>query len=192
MLTSAFFLLFHHIILKTPIWFVAPAAIIFGIITGLALVWSYKVYFDEFNWINTFKLHLIYLFSILVLLMITLNVFEPMFTFEEANDPNNTDRLLSAAFSIVIPFAIFYGIVQGLVYKRSRNTVLASLTTNFVILTGIGYNFPLFVLVEFNPGSSILVSELKILVLLLVLIGVFMSFIHLLNRLGRREKLAHL
>ena len=138
--TSLIFLLLHQLVLQTPIWFVAPMAIIFGILTGLTLTWSYQVYFSDFNWKNTLKLHGIYLLPIPILMLITLVFFEPKWTFEEANDPENTDELLSTAFLIVIPYAFLYGLMQGFVYKRSIKSLKASISTHLVILAGIGLN----------------------------------------------------
>jgi hypothetical protein len=163
-ITSLMFLILHQVVLDTPIWFVTPMAIIFGLLTGLTLAWSYTIYFSEFNLKNTFVLHGLYLLPIPILILITLLLFEPKWTFEEANDPANTDELLSTAFSIVIPFALIYGILQGILYKKNNKSLQASISTNLVILTGIGHNFPLFVLVEFDADGSVLLSEIKILV----------------------------
>ncbi|MHA2502492.1 MAG: hypothetical protein ACXAE3_06475 [Candidatus Kariarchaeaceae archaeon] len=180
MATSVVFVAIHHILID-PIWFILPMALIFGALTGWGLSASEQHLFEESTWMTTIKTLLLYLIPVILLDVAIALFVDPIFTFEEASDPTTTGTLLGTAFSIVIPYAIVYGAIQGTLLGRSRADYTTSIGTNLAILAGIAHNFPLFNLVE--ADSSVAGIHLLAFVLLLLLMTSYAILLRLINRI---------
>jgi hypothetical protein len=156
-------------------------ALIFGALTGWGLSASEQHLFEESTWMTTIKTLLLYLIPVILLDVAIALFVDPIFTFEEASDPTTTGTLLGTAFSIVIPYAIVYGAIQGTLLGRSRADYTTSIGTNLAILAGIAHNFPLFNLVE--ADSSVAGIHLLAFVLLLLLMTSYAILLRLINRI---------